>query len=192
MKVKKLNSSKVAEMVNNEIIHLCIDGTSRTVIHKTVFLCLYSISKTNNYSFKDILSITGFKPDLYGPLSDFVDGEIGILWSEGDLELSEDRYIYKTNENKLSNYLIADNEMNIINDILELTKLTNTEFLFYVYYHPSIPKYIKKYFKINPGIKYDLINNKEKYIKTLQNKDIMDDDGAELVRYYSYFERNDV
>jgi len=192
MKVKKLDISAIRDIVDNAIIRLCINGSSRTVIHKTVFLYLYSITKTNNYSFKEILTLTGFRPDLYAPFSDFVDGEIGILWSGGDIELSEDMFIFKTNENKLSNYSGIDNEMNIISDILELTKLTNREFLFYVYYHPSIPKYIKKYFKINAEIKCDLIKNKEEYIKALQNKGIMDDDSAELVRYDSYFERDHI
>lgn len=128
MKVKKLNVSTIRNMVDNSIIHLCINGSSRTVIHKTVFLYLYSITKTNNYSFKEILSITGLRLDLYGPFSDFVDSEIGILWSRGDLELYEDVYIFKTNENKLSNYSGTDKEMNIISDIFQLTKLTNREF----------------------------------------------------------------
>jgi len=186
MKVKKLNVSIIKDMVDAAIIHLCINGISRIVIYKTVFLYLYSITKTNNYSFKTILDITGFKPDLYGPISDFVDNEIGSLWKIEDLGPSENIYIYKTNKNKLMDYPVNNNEMNIINDILQLTELTNQEFAFYVYFNPFIPKYIKRYYMIHPEIKYELIKNKEIYIKNFQKKGIMDNDSADLIRYNFY------
>lgn len=184
MEAKKLTISTVGDMVDTAIIHLSIHGLNRTVLQKAVFLYLLSISAANSYSFEKIADIAQFEPYKYGPFSDFIDGEVEILSGDGDLENSGNNDIIKTDKNKLSKYPVNDKEMNIINEILELTdKLNTKEFVFYVYFHPSIPKNIKKYFTQNSEIKSELIKNKEKYIKELKRKGIIDDEAADLIRY---------
>jgi hypothetical protein len=184
METKKLNISTVGDMVDTAIMHLSINGLNKTALQKAVFLYLLSISAANNYSFPKIAAIAQFEPYRYGPFSDFIDGEVEILSGDGDLETSDNKNMIKTNKNKLSKYPVNDKEMNIINEILELTdKLSTKEFVFYVYFHPSIPKNIKKYFTENSEIKSDLITNKEKYIKELKRKGVIDDEAADLIRY---------
>jgi len=156
MEAKKLNIITVADMVDTAIMHLSIKGITRTVLQKAVFLYLLSMSAAYNYSFKEIASIAQFEPYRYGPFSDFVDGEVETLSRDGYIEISENGNI-KANKSKLSEYPLNHKEMDIINNLMELTeKLTPKEFVFYVYFHPSIPKNIKKYFTEKSEIKNDL------------------------------------
>lgn len=188
MENEKLDIYTVGDMMDSAIIHLAENGLGKMELQKALFLYLLSLSIKKNYDFNKIVQISGFEPYKYGPFSDFVDGELEELSGTNDLEVSGtgNNTIIKSKPDKISEYKIDSAEVEIINNIKNLTeKLTLDELVFYVYFHPSIDKKVKEYFTSYSEIKDKLIRNKEKYVKALKKKDIIDDEAADLILYGS-------
>ena len=64
-----------------------------------------------------------------------------------------------------------------------IENLTPTELAFYVYFNPAIDEDVREYFTSNSEIKEKLKNERMKYVRSLKNKNIIDDEAADLIIY---------
>ncbi len=176
----------VGDMIDKAIVHLA-DGKElgKLSLQKGVFLYLLSLSTKRNYDFKKVANLAGFEPYKFGPFSEFLEGELEQLKGYKEVQISG------TNEEKVKSfqessakYKLEEDEMEILANVKFLIEnLTPTELAFYVYFNPAIDEDVREYFTSNSEIKEKLKNERMKYVRSLKNKNIIDDEAADLIIY---------
>ena len=82
------------------------------------------------------------------------------------------------------NYKLEKDEQEIMKNIKFLIdNLTPVELAFYVYFNPAIDESVRDYFTSNSEIKEKLRNRRQRFVKTLKNKNVIDDEVADLIIY---------
>ncbi len=158
----------------------------KLALQKGVFLFLLSISNKKNYDFKKLANLAGFEPYKLGPFSEFIEGELDMLKGYGKVSTvgAQENSIVSANVDPTKEYSFGKEETEILDDIsLLLDRLDPKELAFYVYYHPTINKEIRKYFTTNSELKPEFEQNKKKFVDRLLRKGILDDDAATLILY---------
>lgn len=184
----KLNVFTIGDMVDKAIVHLAQGKEiGKLSLQKGVFLYLLSISAKRNYDFKRVAQIAGFEPYKFGPFSEFLEGELEQLRGYNEVKISgnkEDNAKVKSSQNVAANYKLDKDEREILNNIRFLIdSLTSSELAFYVYFNPAIDESVRDYFTSNSEIKEKLSNERIKYVKSLKNKNVIDDEAADLIIY---------
>jgi len=184
----KLNVFTIGDMVDKAIVHLAQGKEiGKLSLQKGVFLYLLSISAKRNYDFKRVAQIAGFEPYKFGPFSEFLEGELEQLRGYNEVNISgnkEDNAKVKSSQNVAANYKLDKDEREILNNIRFLIdSLTPSELAFYVYFNPAIDESVRDYFTSNSEIKEKLSNERIKYVKSLKNKNVIDDEAADLIIY---------
>ena len=184
----KLNVFTVGDMVDKAIVHLAKGKEiGKLSLQKGVFLYLLSISTKRNYNFKKVARIAGFEPYKFGPFSEFLEGEVEQLKGYKEVQVSgnkdESVKIKSTNE-AAANYKLEKDEQDIVKNIRFLIdNLTPTELAFYVYFNPAIDESVRDYFTSNSEIKEKLKNERLRFVRSLKNKNVIDDEAADLIIY---------
>ena len=184
----KLNIFKIGDMVDKAIVHLA-EGKeiSKLSLQKGVFLYLLSISAKRNYNFKKVAQIAGFEPYKFGPFSEFLEGEVEQLKGYNEVQISgnrEENTKIKSSHEAAAKYELEKDEEEIMKNIKFLIdNLTPTELAFYVYFNPAIEEDVREYFTSNSEIKEKLKNERLKYVKSLKNKSVIDNEAADLIIY---------
>jgi hypothetical protein len=183
---EKVDIFTVGDMIDKAIVHLA-DGKElgKLSLQKGVFLYLLSLSTKRNYDFKKVANLAGFEPYKFGPFSEFLEGELEQLKGYKEVQISG------TNEEKVKSfqessakYKLEEDEMEILANVKFLIEnLTPTELAFYVYFNPAIDEDVREYFTSNSEIKEKLKNERMKYVRSLKNKNIIDDEAADLIIY---------
>ncbi|MHB1470502.1 MAG: hypothetical protein ACYCSA_04850 [Thermoplasmataceae archaeon] len=183
---EKVDIFTVGDMIDKAIVHLA-DGKElgKLSLQKGVFLYLLSLSTKRNYDFKKVANLAGFEPYKFGPFSEFLEGELEQLKGYKEVQISG------TNEEKVKSfqessakYKLKEDEMEILANVKFLIEnLTPTELAFYVYFNPAIDEDVREYFTSNSEIKEKLKNERMKYVRSLKNKNIIDDEAADLIIY---------
>jgi hypothetical protein len=183
---EKVDIFAVGDMIDKAIVHLA-DGKElgKLSLQKGVFLYLLSLSTKRNYDFKKVANLAGFEPYKFGPFSEFLEGELEQLKGYKEVQISG------TNEEKVKSfqessakYKLEEDEMEILANVKFLIEnLTPTELAFYVYFNPAIDEDVREYFTSNSEIKEKLKNERMKYVRSLKNKNIIDDEAADLIIY---------
>ncbi len=187
-KDNKLNIFTVGDMVDKAIIHIAQDREiGKLSLQKGVFLYLLSISAKRNYDFKKIAQIAGFEPYKLGPFSEFLEAEIEQLKGYHEVQVfgnkGENVKIKATKGVAAKDKLEKDEEEIMNNVKFLINNLTPEELAFYVYFNPAIDENVREYFTSNSEIKERLKNERQKYVKSLKNKNVIDDDAADLILY---------
>ncbi|MHB8359346.1 MAG: hypothetical protein ACYDCP_07595 [Thermoplasmataceae archaeon] len=176
----------VGDMIDKAIVHLAYGKElGKLSLQKGVFLYLLSLSTKRNYDFKKVANLAGFEPYKFGPFSEFLEGELEQLKGYKEVQISG------TNEEKVKSfqessakYKLEEDEMEILANVKFLIEnLTPTELAFYVYFNPAIDEDVREYFTSNSEIKEKLKNERMKYVRSLKNKNIIDDEAADLIIY---------
>ena len=184
----KLNVFTIGNMMDKAIIHLAqgkeIDKLS---LQKGVFLYLLSISARRNYDFKKVAHIAAFEPYKFGPFSELLEGEIEQLKGYNEVKSygnKDEHEKIKSSEMAAVNYKLEKDEQEIMKNIKFLIdNLTPVELAFYVYFNPAIDESVRDYFTSNSEIKEKLRNRRQRFVKTLKNKNVIDDEVADLIIY---------
>ncbi|MEM0135774.1 MAG: hypothetical protein QXU18_11235 [Thermoplasmatales archaeon] len=157
-------------------------------LQKGIFLYLYSYAITKGYDFSKLLKLAAFEPFKYGPFSDMVASQAETLVGDGTIERegSGERYTFIGTFQNLKKYNFDEDEERLLKNVKNLVEtLDPLELTFYIYFNPLIDKSLRKHFTSNSEIKDRLINNKEKYVKSLLKKGVIDDKTADLILYGS-------
>ena len=184
----ELNIFKIGDMVDKAIVHLA-EGKEigKLSLQKGVFLYLLSISAKRNYDFKKVAQIAGFEPYKLGPFSEFLEGELEQLRGYNELQIfgnREENEKIKSSHEVAAGYELEKDEQEIMKNIKFLIEtLTPTELAFYVYFNPAIDESIRDYFTSNSEIKEKLKRERLKYVKSLKNKNVIDNEAADLIIY---------
>lgn len=184
----KLNIYEIGDMVDKAIVHLA-EGKEigKLSLQKGVFLYLLSISAKRNYDFKKVAQIAGFEPYKFGPFSEFIEGDVEQLEGYNEVQISgnrEENAKIKSSHGAAAKYELEKDEQEIMKNIKFLIEnLTPTELAFYVYFNPAIDEGVRDYFTSNSEIKEKLKNERLKYVSSLQNKNVIDKEAADLIIY---------
>lgn len=184
----KLNVFTVGDLVDKAIVHLAQSKEiGKLSLQKGVFLYLLSISAKRNYDFKKVAKIAGFEPYKFGPFSEFLEGEVEQLKGYNEVQVSgnkDENVKIKSTEEAATNYKLEKDEQEIVKNIRFLIdNLTPTELAFYVYFNPAIDESVRDYFTSNSEIKEKLKNERLRFVRSLKNKNIIDDEAADLIIY---------
>lgn len=182
-----VNVFTVGDMVDKAIIHLASNRElGRLSLQKGVFLYLLSVAARKGYDADKVLNIAGFEPYRYGPFSEFLNGEVEQLGGYGEIRIigTGESQKVKTVKESLKDYKLDGEEKLLMENIKDLIdKLQPMELTFYVYFNPAFDKKIRDFFTTKSEIKDRLMQEREKYVKRLMRKNILDEDAANLILY---------
>lgn len=177
----------VGEMVDKAIVHLSsIGNIGKINLQKGVFLYLISLAKARGYDAEKVLKIAGFEPYKFGPFSDFLNGEIDQLkgYKEISIRGNGDSIKVTTNKSSINRYKLDHQEKLIMENVKHLVQdLEPMEMMFYIYFNPAIDSRLREYFTKDSEIKEKLLKDRDKYIKKLMDKNILDEDAANMILY---------
>ena len=168
-----MNKFDLLDNIEKSIIYLTDNNkVEKTKLQKSIFLYLIDFCRINKMNFKEVPEILNFQPYKFGPYSDIITGLVDEMAGYNKIIIQNDESI--KSENMIDKYNYTNEEKSILNDIKELTKnLSKNEFVFYVYFNPTIPENIKKYFISKSEIKSRLKKDREYYIKRLIKKGVI-------------------
>lgn len=169
------------EKVDAAIIYLSQnDWMDKWKIQKGVFYYIWLDSIKNNYNFISIINKLGYVPFKQGPYSEFIDGEVEMLIKDDFLQTKdpESKILpVKATKSGISEFLteIQKDEIVYLEDIRKLLESLNSEeVIFFIYFHPFIPKEIKDFFISKSEVRNSLTHKSNQIIKKLMRLEIID------------------
>lgn len=182
-----VNVYTVGDMVDKAIIHLSAERElGKLSLQKGVFIYLLSISKRRGYNSEKVLEIAGFEPYKLGPFSEFINGEVEQLKGYNEVKtigIGENMKV-KSNWDSPKKYKLDQVEKLVIENVKTLIyQLQPMELTFYVYFNPAFDQKIRNYFTHFSEIKNKLIKERERYVRKLKDKGIVDEDAAKMILY---------